>query len=138
MPEWMTTDNVTLALVVLMVLERIVRAIAPKTETKIDDRIIASLDDARDWAEDMAPHLWAIVETMAAQGAIPKARKAALFGMQMKEAYHKATGKMLPEGAIATAETVAAGISAADKLGRLTGTPTASGNPDPQPGPASS
>lgn len=137
MPDWMTTDNVTLALVVLMVLERILRAVAPRTETKIDDRILAGFDDARDWAEDMAPHLWAIVEALAAQGAIPKAQKAALFGMQLKETYHKATGKLLPDGAVAQAETVAAGLSASDKLTRLAVSGLAAGSPDPQSGPAS-
>jgi hypothetical protein len=136
MPDWMTTDNLTLALVVLMTLERIIRALAPKTATTLDDKFIGGLDDARGWAADMAPHLWAVVETLAMSGAIPKAQKTALFALKIREAYQKATGKLLSDGAVITAETVAAGLSAADKLDRLP-TVTEGGKPaNPPAGPA--
>lgn len=123
MPDWLNGDNLTTVLVVLLALWEVLKAVAPRTTTKIDDSIV----DGVEWAKGSAPHAWAIAEVLAAQGSIPKVQKAAAFALKLREAYLDATGKVLPEKAMKEAEMVAAGLSAADKLTRL----------DPPPGPPS-
>jgi hypothetical protein len=138
MPEWMTGQNLTTVVVVLLALWEAFKAIAPKTATKIDDNIVDAVGDAKEWARGSSPHAWAIAELLAAQGAIPKAQKSAAFALKLREAYIEATGKVLPDKALKEAELVAAGLSASDKLNRLPA-PSAIAIPsDPQPGPASS
>jgi len=127
----MDTQTLTMICVALLVIERIIRTVAPLTATTADDKAVAAIDSARAWSLQQAPHIWAVVEQMAAIGAIPKAQKAAEFLLRLKAAYAAAVGTALPAAAIAEAQTVAAGLSAGAKL------PTVSEavpvNPQPAP-----
>jgi len=112
----METNTMILIIVALLALEKIVRAVAPLTATTADDKALAAIDSARAWSLQQAPHIWAVIEQLAAIGAIPKAQKAAEFLLRLKAAYTAAVGKAIPEAALAEAQTVAAGLSADAKL----------------------
>lgn len=127
----MDIQTLTLIFVVLLVLEKIARAVAPMTATKVDDQAVVMIDQARGWSLQQAPHIWAVVEQLAAVGSIPKVQKAAEFMLRLKSAYAAATGQVLPEAAAAEAQTVAAGLSAGAKL------PAQVMPVNPQPAPAS-
>lgn len=114
--EYLTVQNITTFLTIILVLDRILRAIAPATSTKIDDQAIETIDKARAWAQDNSPHFWAVIEQLAQVGAIPKVQKAAEFMTRLRAAYIEATGKPMPQTAVLEAQTVAAGLSAAAKL----------------------
>jgi hypothetical protein len=116
--DQLTPTNIVLALVLLEMAVRLLRSIAPKTATKADDEALAGLDVAIGWAHAAAPHLWAIVEAAAAQGAIPKAQKAAQFALMIKAEYQRQSGKALPAAAEAAAQLAAQGLSASEKLAR--------------------
>lgn len=129
----MDTQTLTMILVVLLVLERIIRAVAPMTATTVDDQAVAMIDQARSWSLQQAPHIWAIVEQLASVGSIPKIQKSAEFLLRLKAAYAAATGKMLPEAAAAEAQTVAAGLSAGAKLPIQSVSEVIPANPQPAP-----
>jgi len=125
--QYLTAENATLTLVILLALEKILRRIAPTTATTRDDGWVADIDRAKAWAMTNAPLLWGIVEDLAGTGLFPKAQKAQEFGRRLLDEWQKAhPGKPLPDEAKAAADLVARGLSAADHF-----TP----KPDPQPGP---
>lgn len=113
--NYLTTENITFVLTMLLVAERIVRAIAPITKTDLDDRAIREIDKAKEWGRSVAPAIYAIVEGLAASGKIPKAEKAKEFISEISEAYTRANGSTMPVQAIADAQTVARGLAAATK-----------------------
>ena len=129
----METNTMILIFVVLLVLEKVIRAVAPTTATKADDQAVAAIDSARAWSLQQAPHIWAVVEQAAAIGAIPKVQKAAEFLIRLKSAYAAAVGKSLPEAALAEAQTVAAGLSAGAKLPIQSVAEVVPVNPQPAP-----
>lgn len=112
----LTTENITLILTLLLIAERVLRAVAPSTQTTIDDEAVKGIDKARGWARSMAPAIYAVVEQLAASGKIAKAEKAQVFLTQLAEAYHRVEGAPLPNQAHAEAEVLAKGLAAADKL----------------------
>lgn len=112
----MSVENLTLAITLLLLAERILRAVAPMTATTIDDEAVKGIDKAREWARTMAPAIYAVVEQLAASGKIAKAEKAQVFLNHLEEAYHRVEGAPLPAQAHAEAEIVAKGLAAADKL----------------------
>lgn len=116
MPE-VNLQNLTTLFTVLLVLEAILRRIAPLTKTDADDKALAEIDKAKGWAMTVAPSFYAVVESLAATGKIPKAEKAQTFLAELAEAYRKANGKPLPAEAHAEAEIVARGLAATDKIG---------------------
>ncbi len=124
--EYLTIQNITAFFAAILVLDRILRAIAQMTSTKVDDQAIETIDKARSWAQNNAPHFWAVIEQLSQVGAIPKAQKAAEFMLRLRAAYVEATGKTLPQAASLEAQTVAAGLSAAAKLPAIA-------NPTPAP-----
>lgn len=113
-------NTVGIVITILLAIYGALKAIAPKTQTTADDRLVERLEAAKEWAERLAPHVWAVVEVLAASGAINKdsLSKAEEFAKRME------TAQKSPE---TVAATIAAGLSAADKLGRL----------DPPAGPVS-
>ena len=113
----LTVENITFALTLLLIAERILRAIAPATQTTIDDEAVKGIEKAREWARTMAPAVYAVVEQLAASGKIAKAEKAQVFLNQLAEAYHRVEGAPLPDQAHAEAEVLAKGLAAAAKLG---------------------
>ena len=112
----LTTENITLLLTLLLIAERVLRAVAPATQTTVDDEAVKGIDKAREWARTMAPAIYAVVEQLAATGKIAKAEKAKVFLNQLAEAYHRVEGAALPDQAHAEAEVLAKGLAAADKL----------------------
>lgn len=113
-------NTVNIVIVILLAFYGAIKALAPRTQTTADDRFVEKIEAGKRWAAELAPHVWAVVEVLAAQGVIKResAAKAAEFAKRI-EAAHKS-----PE---TVAATIAAGMSAADKLTRL----------DPPEGPAS-
>lgn len=122
MPE-VNLQNLTTLFTVLLVLEIILRRVAPLTKTDADDKALAEIDKAKAWAMTVAPSFYAIVESLATTGKIEKAEKARTFLSELAEAYRRANGKPLPAEAHVEAETIARGLAAADKIG----------NPPPAP-----
>ena len=135
--KWIT-DHLTPANVVILILAaeaafRLLKQWAPKTATTVDDDVVAGVERTKSWALSMAPAFWAIAEVAARGGLIPKAEKAAKFLVDLKSAYYKEHGTELPDTAVVAAQSLVAGLSAADKLGK----PMASVTPalDPINGP---
>lgn len=124
----LTVNHVILVLVILQVVMQALRIMAPKTETKIDDAMVDTIDRAKEWAAGVAPLMWCVVEAAAKQGGLPKMQKAAEFLTAVQRAYLEQHGKQLPGEAESVAKTIAAGMSARDKLSKL---------PDPQSAPGS-
>lgn len=121
----MSIENLTLAITLLLLADRILRTLAPITATPLDDEAVKAVDKAKDWARTMSPAIYAIVEQLAATGKIPKADKAQAFFVELAEAYRRSTGNSLPAQAHAEAEILAKGLAAADKM--------AKGNPQTAP-----
>jgi len=116
MSEYLTLQNMTTLITVLLTLEMILRRVAPMTTTDLDDKALIEIDKAKSWAVSMAPAVYAIIEGLAKSGKIPAASKAQAFAAELAQAYQKANGAPLPAQAHAEAETVARGLAAADKL----------------------
>lgn len=129
--DWLTVDHLTLALVVMLAAERLLRRIAPLTATRRDDELLEQIDRARAWVREYAPLIVGIVEDLAATGRIPAAAKAREYLARLEAEWAAAhPGQPLPPQASAEARLIAAGIAAQ--------LPHASDRPaDPRPGPGS-
>jgi hypothetical protein len=122
--ELITVPNSTLVLVGLMYARDFLRWLAPKTETKLDDQILAAEEQAVNWALAMAPNFWAVVEwagKVAADsgGKLDSLKKATDFVTALRNAYRTQYGSEIPKKAEEVAKTVAAGLSAGAKLGSV-------------------
>lgn len=108
----------------------LLRFMAPKTETKLDDQIVAGIDmlTESEWIEKMFPLFWSAVEATSklpdANPAFKGIRKLDEFLLQLRDAYRLATGKELTASGQALASKLAGAASTAAKL-------------DPRPAPAS-
>lgn len=130
MTEYLTADNLTLAVVLLLAMERIIRRLAPMTTTTRDDELVAGIDRARAWVREYAPLIVGIVEDLAATGKIPAAAKAAEYLSRLEAEWSKANpGQPLPPPVASEARLIAAGIAAT--------LPHSGQQADPQPGPGS-
>ncbi|MDD5062962.1 MAG: hypothetical protein PHN44_11855 [Candidatus Marinimicrobia bacterium] len=103
---WKNLD--TIMLVVLIAL-RALEYLAPKTETKIDDKIVCAVN----WALQHTNGVFAIIEDLKAVG-ILKGAKTEAFREELQKQYRKVYGQELPSQALAAAENVAAGLAAED------------------------
>jgi hypothetical protein len=121
MPD-INMNTIGALITILFALYGALKAIAPKTATKTDDNAVAMIETAKAWVEKLAPHIWAVVEVLAAEGKLPPGvTKAEEFAKRLIEAQKS------PDHVGAA---IAAGLSAADKMGRI---PT----PSPPQGPVS-
>ena len=132
--DWLTTERVTLALVVLGYAIAALRWLAPRTTwTSVDDRAVAAVDTATAWAERWAPTFWAIVEKAGTDGRLPTSvSKAAKFLELVRLAYRSQHDHDLPQSAEGLATTIANHLSVAKKV-EIPAVPA-----DPRSGPASS
>lgn len=114
-----STDELTMALILLGYAVMALRYIAPKTKTTADDELLAGIEKAVEWAEQWSPAFWNIAEVAATEGRITKARKLMEFRKQMEESYRRIHDREMPAEAKAAAEMVAGGLSAAHKRDAL-------------------
>lgn len=125
------TNNLDTILLIILLIAKALEYIAPKTETKIDDKI----SDAINWALQHASSVFGIIEDLSAIGLI-KNPKIEAFREELQKQYRKVYGKDLPASAVAAAENVAAGLAAEDhNIKRLTAGSVAVA-PNPQSAPA--
>jgi hypothetical protein len=100
MSEWLNAQNITLALVVLVLLERALQWLAPRTQTQLDDKLLelvglarTAVTGARSFIRANAGSFWAIVEELKEAGAIKPESRLDLFLGRLEEEYQKATGE---------------------------------------------
>jgi hypothetical protein len=123
--SFLTWDNFIEVCVLLLTLERFLVRIAPLTETKKDDELVATLKQAREWVQTYSPLIFGIVEDLAATGKIPAARKAWEYLERLRHEWSKMNpGKPLPEAAEIDAKLIASGLAASTPHGNPTPGPT--------------
>lgn len=118
MKEYLTPGNIALAISVITALYTVFKAIAEKTENKIDDKIVESIERARMWLYTYAQPVWCTVEQLGQSGAIKKTRKFEEYMSILREVYKGAFGEEMPKSIETEAGVLADGMSAADKLYR--------------------
>ena len=111
-----TAENITTIITLFLLADRILRAVAPLTNTDIDDKIVAEIDQGKAFVQSYAPAAFTIAEQLANAGAIAKGGKAKAFLDELKEAFEKSTGKQLSDGAVVEANLLAKGLAAAGKV----------------------
>lgn len=118
MSEYLTPANVAIVVSLIMSLYAILKAVAPKTKTTVDDDVVAFIDKARPWVRDFAGPIWALVEQMQKAGKLDKLNKYGEFMSILRDGFKDAFGKELPEALEVDAKLMAQGLSAADKLSK--------------------
>ena len=118
MKEYLTPGNIAIAISVITALYTVFKAIAEKTENKIDDKIVESIERARMWLYTYAQPVWCTVEQLGASGAIKKSEKFDEYMNILKDAYKNAFGKEMTSSLETEAGILAEGMSAADKLNK--------------------
>jgi hypothetical protein len=128
MSEWLNAQNITLALVVLVLLERALQWLAPRTQTQLDDKLLelvglarTAVTGARSFIRANAGSFWAIVEELKEAGAIKPESRLDLFLGRLEEEYQKATGESFTPEERKLAALEASAISKADKATRPRG-----------------
>lgn len=119
MSEYITPANVAIVISLLASLYAVLKTIAPKTKTTVDDDIVAFVDKARPWVRDFSGPIWALVEQLQKAGKIDKLNKYGEYMSILREAFKDAFGKELPEALETDAKLMAQGLSAADKLAKV-------------------
>jgi hypothetical protein len=111
--EYLTAENLTLALVVVLALEKILARIAPKTSNTVDDDVLAKIQAGKNWVRTYAPLISGIVEDLAGTGNFPKVAKGAEFMRRLEAEWNRANpGTPLPEPARAEANLIGAAAAA--------------------------
>lgn len=118
MSEYITPANVAIFISLIASIYAVLRTIAPKTKTTVDDDIVAFVEKARPWVRDFAGPIWALVEQLQKAGKIEKLNKYGEFMSILRESFKDSFGKELPEELEADAKLMAQGLSAADKLAK--------------------
>lgn len=118
MSEYITPANVAIVISLLTSIYAILRTIAPRTKTTIDDDIVAFIDKARPWVHDFSGPIWALIEQLHKAGKIEKLNKFGEYMSVFREAFKDAFGKEMPEELEADAKLMARSLSAADKLSK--------------------
>lgn len=130
--DWFTKENITLAITVFIAVwqvgKSILRTVAGSTKSTADDSVLAFMDAAEarlaglaesQWLKDHGPGIWAQVEALS-RTTIPALKgvgKLAYFLGMVHDAYVQATGVGLTSAGTAVAKSLAAGLSAQDKIG---------------------
>lgn len=118
MKEWITSGNIALLISIITALYAIFKAIAEKTENKIDDQIVDGIEKARVWLWTYAQPVWCTVEQLGESGAIKKSKKFEEYMAILKEVYKGAFKEEMPKDIATEAGVLADGMSAADKLAK--------------------
>jgi hypothetical protein len=130
--DWLTKENTTLAITVFIALwqvgKSVLRTVAGSTKSTTDDSVLAFMDAAEkklagveesQWLKDHGPGIWAQVEALS-RTTVPALKgvgKLAYFLGMVHDAYVSATGTGLTSAGTAVAKSLAAGLSAQEKLG---------------------
>lgn len=130
MLEYVNSGNVALVVALVLAAERLLRLVAPLTETEADDNAVKRLDQARAWVRDKAPLIYLLIEQAKEIGQIvSKKDKPAAFDAELSKAYQNVFGEPLPAKALEEGKVIVKGLAAADKLAALPA-PAAPLNPD--------
>ncbi|GEM_PF-1698178 len=129
MSEYLTPANVAIAISLLASLYAVLKTIAPKTKTTIDDDIVAFVERARPWVRDFAFPVWSLVEQLQKQGKILKNGKYGEYITLLRDAFKQAYGRDMPKALEVDAQLMAQGLSAADKLAKEEPASIPIGNP---------
>lgn len=117
MPDWLTTANVSLTLVLLGYAWAALRWLAPRTATTIDDRAVMSISQIIAWGRAVALDIYPVIERMAQAGELgTRAQKIAQFATEVAAEWRRQHGTDVPPAAIAAAETVARGLAHGEHL----------------------
>lgn len=127
--EYLTKENLTLALMVLMIAweiaKQILRWVAPRTETKIDDNVLAAMTSAQanwdkvqenQWIREYGPGFWAQVEALSLNTGLKGFAKLCYFLTMAHKAYAEAHQKALSLQGVKSLELLASSMSATAKL----------------------
>lgn len=119
MSEYLTPANVAIVISLLASLYAVLKTIAPKTKTTVDDDVVATVEKGRAWVRDYAAPIWSIVEQLQKAGKLKKVNKLDEYMSIFREAFQEAHNKEMPEALEADAKLMAQGLSAADKLAKV-------------------
>ena len=137
MIEYLTPENLTMILVVILAMEKILARIAPMTKTTVDDDAVKLVERGKAWVRTYAPLIAGIVEDLAETGNFPKVAKSAEFFRRLEAEWNRANpGNPLPEPARAEANLIGAAAAAIfphTPPAPVIGAPAA-GNPQVAPG----
>jgi len=128
----MNPDNISLALMAFLTVwqvgKSILRFVAPRTDSKVDDSLVAAMDSAErklvqveesEWVRENGPAFWAQVEAIS-ETEIPALKgvgKLAYYLGIAHQAYVAMRGKGLSPAGVKQLEIMAAGLSASQKVG---------------------
>jgi len=120
MSEYLTSANISIAISLIMSLYAILKTMAPKTKTTLDDDLVVLVEKGRPWVRNFALPVWSLVEQLFSQGKILKNSKYGEYLSIFREAFKQTYGKEMPKELEVDAQLMAQGLSAADKLGKDT------------------
>lgn len=121
-----------------MVVLSILRVIAPRTGSTVDDQIVSGVDTGLAWLRENMPDAFSKIEAAARGGALTGgAAKLAAYLWELNEAHIADHGVPMPIDLIEQAKRKAAGAAAADKAARAIPAAVAAAMPNPPAGPAS-
>jgi len=128
--DWLTQDNLNSLFLALIIGWRVVswilERLAPKTETTLDDRLLAGMKSAEsvfesDWVKRNAPAFWQQAEMAGKAGELGTGlAKLAHYLLVARRAYQHANGRVLSVVGETQLETTAAALSFQEKLLRDT------------------
>ena len=119
MEQYLTSDNIQYALILLTWLVYAAKKIIQMTATKRDDEILAEIEQGYDWIQAFAPKAFVLVDELAKTGRLPKVQKAVEFLRMCRDTYQKTRGKPLPKAVETIANIYAQGKAALDKVNLL-------------------
>lgn len=114
-----TVSNVAILVSLVMSLYAVLKSVAPKTKTEVDDKIVSLIEKARPWVYNFASLAWTIVETLGKSGQIDKLQKYSEYMNILKDGFMQAYGEEMPPALESDAQLIAQGLSAAEKLDKM-------------------
>lgn len=116
MSQYITPANMVIVISLIASLFAVLKSIAPKTKTTVDDDVVAFVEKTRPWVRDYAYPVWALVEQAQKSGKIQVLNKYGEYISILREAFKDAFGQEMPEALEVDAKLMAQGLSAAEKL----------------------
>ncbi len=114
-----TVSNVAILTSFVMSLYAVLKNIAPKTKTEVDDKIVNLVEKARPWVYNFASITWTIVENMGKSGKVDKLQKYSEYMNILRDGFKQAYGEEMPQALESDAQLIAQGLSAAEKLDKV-------------------
>ncbi len=119
MEKILTVSNVAILASFAMSIYAVLKNIAPKTKTEVDDKIVNLIEKTRPWVYNFASLAWTIVENMGKSGKINKFQKYSEYINILKDGFKQAYGEEMPPALESDAQLIAQGLSAAEKLDKV-------------------